>query len=179
MGVAEWIALAALILGLMALPTVFQMIWGRPDITFVFNRTDDQKDALLLVHLYNLPVANRALSWMGVTRAEAHFRAAIKVNDSSGNQILRYAEPPISAGDPFKQNLIHLHAGPSPVTLEILGANRKCARTYTEHRADSFYDYSPGTYRLRLELWVGERMFFEERSFVVTADFKNSYWADS
>lgn len=179
MGAAEWIALAALAVGIVVLPTVFQMIWGHPYITFAFNRLEDQRDSLLLVHLYNLPITNRLLARIGVARTDAHFHVTIRIRDSSGNQLLRYTEPPVSAGDPFKQNLIHLHAGPSPATLEILGANTKYARVYMERRADSFHEYVPGTYRIRLEVWVAERMFFEERSFVVTANFKNSYWADS
>lgn len=179
MGHAEWIALAALLLGAMALPTVFQMFWGRPQITFWFNRVEDERDTLLLIHLQNFPIGNRVLSWMGVSREEAHFHVVVTVRDDGGNQILKYTEPPISSGDPFKPNQYHLHAGPSPITLETLGANGQHARIYYEEKPNSYHDFPPGNYLLRLDVWVGERIFFEERTFVVTGNSRKSYWADN
>jgi len=80
MGPAEWIALSALGLAALTLPTFFQMFWGRPNITFWFNRIEDERDTLLLVHIYNFPIANRALSSLGVKRDEAHFHIVVTVN---------------------------------------------------------------------------------------------------
>ena len=179
MGTAELLGIAALVVAAMALPTVFQMFWGRPNITFLFTRQESERDTLLLVHLCNYPIGNRFLSGIGVRREDAHFHVRLTVKDSVGNQVLDYMEPPPSSGNPFEQNLFHLHAGPSPKTLEILGANGQCARIYYEERAEGYKELSAGSYSLRLDVWVGEKIFFEERIFVVTEDSIKSYWADA
>ena len=163
----------------MATPPLFQMFWGRPNITFQFTRLENSVDTLLLAHIYNYPVTNRFLSGMGVRRDEAHFHVAMTVSGSDGNQILKYTEPPFTSGNPFRPIQFQLRPGPAPITLEILGANGKTARLYTEERRDSYHEFKSGNYVLRLDAWVGEKVFFESRTFVVTEDSRKSYWAEN
>ncbi len=176
MGLAEWLAAGAIVL---AVWPIFQMVWGRPDISFAFNRINGSVDTHLFVHLYNLPIPWRFLASIGVRRDEAKFHVGIIIKHADGNMLLRFSDPPPGSGNPYHQNLLSLSSGLSPHTLEILGANGKCARTYTENRKDSFYEYAPGTYGARIEVFVGEKMFYEERSFVVTHNPIHSYWADN
>jgi len=180
MGVAEWLGVFAIAVALfLGAPPVFQMLLGHPKITFNFTRLESEKDTLLLAHLYNFPVTNRALSRIGVRREDAHFHVGIIIKDQSGNMRLHFTEPPPGSGNPFEQNLCHLHPGQSPKTLEILGADGLHARTYYENKPTSFQEFEAGNYSVRIEVWVGERMFFEERAFVITKDLRKSYWADA
>src|SRR5438552_1891224 len=119
-GLAEWLGLAALAVALVfGAPPIFQMLWGRPKITFAFSRVEaaDMLSSHLLVHLYNYPVSNRFLTWLGVKREDAHFHVRVIVKDESANQILTYADPSLSEGHLFIPNMHHLHAGAAPVTV--------------------------------------------------------------
>lgn len=178
MGAGEWIGLIAAVLAVVALPTAFQMFYGRPKIEFVFSTHNTGDTTLLLVHLYNTLVTNPLLQRIGVRREEAHFSVVITVTDSVGNQILKYPEPPFSSGDVFRPNQFHLHAGGSPVTLELLGANGQHARIYYEKRAESFTEFDSGIYQVHLDAHAGELIFFDDRAFVVTQNSLHSYWAD-
>ena len=179
LGPAEWVAIVALGVALiLGAPPIFQMMWGSPNISFGFTRLDSGPLTLLLIHLYNYPIANPLLSKIGVRREEAHFHVRLIIKDDSGNLVLQYTEPSIFSGNPFEQNLCHLHAGPSPKTIEILRADSNRAWINYEGRSTGFQEFQAGTYTLRLDVWAGEKLFFEERSFLVAKDLKSSYWVD-
>lgn len=139
------LGIAALVVALMALPTAFQMLWGRPRITFRFSRVvaDDGLSVHLLAHLFNLPVTNKFLVWLGVKRDDAHFHAHVLVKDSQGNEVLSYSDPS-QRSEPFKPVQHHLHSGPVPVTVETLGASKQNARIYYDNDAKLSMSSSQG-----------------------------------
>ena len=64
------ISILALGVAIMALPTVFQMVWGRPNIGVTFIDTTDKKAHRKYLHcqIINYPLENRYLQKLGVYR---------------------------------------------------------------------------------------------------------------
>ena len=80
LGLGEWLGIFALAVGLMALPTAFQIFWGRPEITFEFSRLHGGDYTNLFAHLYNHPVKRWLLRALGVKRDDAHFTVVVIIN---------------------------------------------------------------------------------------------------
>src|SRR5262249_22996935 len=82
-----------------ALPTVFQMVWGRPTIAFDFTETheplDEVANAKILQGLvYNYPVENRLLLALGVRRSPVDDLAAIlTIREDGSNRIVLRDQP--------------------------------------------------------------------------------------
>ena len=68
--IAFIISVIALAVAIMALPTVFQMIWGRPNIGVKFIDTTDKRAHRKYLHcqIINYPIDNRLLQKLGVYR---------------------------------------------------------------------------------------------------------------
>jgi hypothetical protein len=165
MGVLQWSALAIGV-ALVAWP-VFQMTYGRPQLSFAFARSEDRSRAFLLVNVHNPPVANAALVQMGVRRDDANGSVSVAIIDERGDQVLNYA---------YEQ--FHLRGGHAPVALRILAFDADAARIDYDapgHRRD----LAPGTYAVRITVRLGERTVSAQRMFVVTQRRERCYWADA
>ena len=171
------VELLALMAGVVALVTVFQMVAGRPNLTFSAGRVEGGSGStLLLLHIYNLPVTGLAQRFY-VTRADAHFSVSIKLEGDG--YFAQYTEPLLGSADPLLPNQFHLHGGVAPLTLRILTCDASAARIYYEANAAAFQDLNPGTYGFLLTAFVGERQSIYQRKFVVTEDRLSSYWVDT
>lgn len=65
----EWVGIMFAAVGLvMAAPTIFQMVWGRPLVRVRFDRGVEDGERLLPMYLENPPVKNRLIKRLGVRR---------------------------------------------------------------------------------------------------------------
>jgi hypothetical protein len=168
MGLVEWSALS-IGAALVAWP-VFQMQYGKPQLSFAFDRAGDQSRSELLINIYNRPIESAALVQMGVRRDDAHFSVSLAISDERGNPLGNY--------DAKNPNQFHLDGGHAPITLRILACDAQAARI--DYGADTAgHDLKPGTYTARITARLGERSAFSQRMFVVTQQRKDSYWADA
>jgi hypothetical protein len=64
------ISVIALVLAMIALPPVFQMVWGRPNVDVIFSDSKDESNQRKYLHcqIVNLPLENRLLQKLGVYR---------------------------------------------------------------------------------------------------------------
>lgn len=71
----QWVAIVAsfiaLVLGLVALPTVVQMIWGHPQIVLGFDVRELLDGRILQCNIWNSPILNRWLRRLCVRRMTA------------------------------------------------------------------------------------------------------------
>ncbi|MFC1909629.1 hypothetical protein ACFLXD_07320 [Chloroflexota bacterium] len=80
------ISIVALVVALMALPTVAQMIWGKPNLSLDFEDRVGEGGKVMVCKIFNLPIKNRLLRKIGVrtTVAEgiiAHFEIKVANTD--------------------------------------------------------------------------------------------------
>ena len=174
MGTAEWIALIALGLAVVALPTVFQMFWGRPSITVEFTR-DEQGD--LFCEIYNRPVSNPFLTLLGVRREAASITAGILIQNEDTQEVVLGTTIPAIVIDDQLMNLDKTHLPPShsPLSTMIVQISGHGAGAYNSN--GQRIQLPTGTYRMEMIVTAGENKTKKQRNFVVTTEPRNSYWA--
>ena len=89
----QWVALfagiIALGLALMALPTVFQMIWGRPRMAIDYNIRELEGGRVLQCTIQNIPIRNKILRTLGVRRMPAEdIMAGFQIKECNTQQIV-------------------------------------------------------------------------------------------
>jgi hypothetical protein len=173
-GPAEWIALIALGVAVVALPPVFQMFWGRPQVEVEF-KVDDQGN--LLCDIYNRPVSNSFLVWLRVRRETACITVGILIQNANTKEVVLHATiPSVIIGDQA-MSLDRINLPPSHSTLStmIVQISGRGAGTYN---SNGLWIHLPAeTYRMEMTVIDGEKRMEKQRNFVVTAEPKNSYWA--
>jgi hypothetical protein len=169
MGVVQWGALGIGI-ALVAWP-VFQALYGRPQLSFAFDRAGDHSGCVLQVHISNQPVKSAFLLQLGVRRDDANFSLSMLVFDERGNEILKYPE----GREPGR---LHLPGGNAPLTLRLVSCDTRGARLRSGE-AEGNRELAPGTYSLRLMASFAQRTPAAQRMFVVTQRKLDSYWADA
>jgi hypothetical protein len=182
MGLGEWLGIIGVGLALLALPTVFQMIWGRPRIEFEFEeRTEDGKK-VLACRIFNRAVKNPVLKFLKVRREVAHISAAYTVhNDATGNRIVSLTQP-IFVTQRGHSKEIELAPTITGALVGIVFANDQGVFAAEAAHGQSGDQPAtllpPGTYSVPLVVFCGEEPFSISRSFVVTQRPLDSYWAD-
>jgi hypothetical protein len=79
------ISIIALVVAMLTLPTIFQMIWGRPRIMVRFDVIEVPDGRFLVASIFSYPIKNKLLRLLGVTRMAAddvNARVAIKERES-------------------------------------------------------------------------------------------------
>jgi hypothetical protein len=88
----QWIGLVAGLLGLaisiMALPTVLQMLWGRPKPSVEFQSNRASSFVSLQCHIANAPIRSRVLRRIGITRQATKITTAIRVSEQGTGKLL-------------------------------------------------------------------------------------------
>lgn len=65
----EWFGIVLAGAGIiMATPSIFQMLWGRPHFNLRFKREAEELERFLAVYIENLPIKSRMLKKMGIRR---------------------------------------------------------------------------------------------------------------
>src|SRR5258708_30845422 len=102
MGFWEWLTLVTFLMALVALTSPFQMLWGRPQITFE-TRTSLGQVTILFLTIHNKPVPASILIKLGVRRDPATITAAIQIrNEATG----KFLMGPTTATDPGGDELL-------------------------------------------------------------------------
>jgi hypothetical protein len=81
----------ALVVAVMALPTVFQMLWGRPKIDIGYSEEKEPSDVLFCT--FDQPFVARWLRPLGVRRTPVEIQVTIAIEGQAGNQkVLGFAD---------------------------------------------------------------------------------------
>jgi len=83
------IAFAGFFLAVMALPTVFQMILGKPQVLVEFKASSQDEYKALQCHIANKPINCGFLRKLGVTRQATHITASISVYEEGTKKPIR------------------------------------------------------------------------------------------
>jgi hypothetical protein len=175
MGWVEWLAVG---IGILALPTVFQMVWGRPHIEFTFGTVSDDLNTVLQCTIYNRPINSRVLRAMGLRRDAATVYAAYKIHGCDFVTELIY---PSLASYQHDSKQVELVAGPVGASMGIIFIRDGNAYIVEDPRSREKRDVpmSPinaGTYDVGIVVFCGEKNFVKEAQFVITENAVNSYW---
>jgi len=103
-------ALAALVIGVIVMPTVFQQIWGRPDIKIRFeDAANEHQQQVLQCTLINERITNRCLRALRVRRDEAFITGHVHVREARSSATISQFIPDLLAVDGSSEARRTLH----------------------------------------------------------------------
>jgi hypothetical protein len=82
------IAIVALVISIMALPTALQMFFGRPRLWVDFQEMDSDIGKRVVCMIYNTSIQNRSLNKIGVKRDPAIISATYQIRESGTNRVM-------------------------------------------------------------------------------------------
>jgi hypothetical protein len=169
------IAILALVLSLMALPTVFQMWWGAPDIRVDFDVDHRNGTKYLKIGIRNEPVRSRVLRKLGVTRQAVPITAAYRIYEVGSNRIVVdtvLAE--IASPDGSHSQMVNLPA-PLPVGFVIIQHDADGVAAI-DLRNELKTPMTHGRYRAEIEVLGSDQLATASREFTVGANVSETYW---
>jgi hypothetical protein len=89
----QWIGIicgiAALVLGVMAVPSILQMVFGRPRVVWNFEKFVDRQERALGIFLRNPPISNAFLKRLHVRRdAVQSLTGTLRISEAGSSKIL-------------------------------------------------------------------------------------------
>jgi len=177
-------ALAALIIGsialgvaILTLPTVFQMIWGRHRIAVGFDIEEFESIRVLKCVIYNNPVKNRLLRWLGVRRAVAEdIVADFFIEELGSHRVISPQKMPIiksyAGVEPAPR--ISLAASPVPAEFGIVGFMR--SKGVVSLALEESVTLANGSYCACVEVAVEGKVNRAHQNFQVTGKHPFVYW---
>lgn len=171
----EWIAL---VLGgvsfLMAISPFFQMIWGRPSLTLDFQRRSNPIS--LECFIYNLPVKNKLLTWLGVRReSTGGIIASYELRESGSDRIMRelhVTEIWTRMGE--ESDSVSTPASLLPLRVPIVVVDTSGqARVGMPHE---LRELPLGTYTARIVICEGAKLHHAVQRLTVTDSYPYVYW---
>jgi hypothetical protein len=175
------VASIALIFSGMALPTVFQMFWGGPQLRFGFNEIDGTEGRRLYCDISTAPVENWVLKRLGVRREPAIITAQFRICEAGSNFVMQ---------DTAQTRLFDIAGsgdeGSFRATVtDHFGVNFLCAFHGNDSDQAITIDplrkssaaLPPGRYRIDIDVACGDRSFSQSREMTVGKRSIFTCWA--
>jgi hypothetical protein len=173
------IAILALGLGAMALPTVFQMFWGRPDIRAEFVETIDEHGKRLTCYLVNRPVGV-FLSKLGVRRDAGSVFADFVVREVGNDRVAvdttRALIRDVSAWEAGEGALRAAVHSPFPVGFPILFHRFGHEAVVIDLLHNTRVTIAPGRYCVAVAVSEGNTLREFRHEFSVGVTTEQTYW---
>jgi hypothetical protein len=87
------IGTVALVFSVMALPSAFQMFWGRPRLGIEVSEANEPNGKRLFCQIFSVPVQSRILLRLGVRREAAVISATFEICESGTNHVMLNTAP--------------------------------------------------------------------------------------
>lgn len=155
----------------MAIPTFFQMKYGRPSFTMEFDTSADSNT--LFCKVTNVPITHWWLRWIGVKREAAQGVAAlVEVNEIHNKRLFQKYMAKINTGDTRAVRVTippsHLH---SHISLVEIFHGKEPRLTDDEQKL-----LPEGVYIVKVTLNAGEDILSCENILVVKTEGVRAYW---
>ena len=159
------LAVIAFGLAVMALPTAFQMWWGKPSLEIKLDRERLNAGVGLFCEITNKPIERQFLRWLGVYRAAAYgMRAIATVSKVGSGEIVGHKQLEIVVGGNAAVPRVELYpAVPSFAAVMVQGPGETSAM-FGE------VEIVPGEYSCEIEVAWGHDTGRVRNSFSVTDD---------
>ncbi len=164
----------------MALPTVAQMIWGRPniEISFVESSENRRNTPLLSCQFYNRPIENRFLRRMGVYRRAVDSMSvffSIENIQESKMVVTDIVAEIFTAYDTPKAS-VSLPTSILPASINLVEAMGKGKAKTIDHYEPKNIDLPVGEYRAIISIAVSEKESKYSKQFTVGLKPEDLKW---
>jgi hypothetical protein len=173
------IGVIALLVGLAAIPTIFQMFFGRPHLTFEADDFTGPEARILVLKIKNEPVKHPVLRLMGVERDAGDLTAFFDVQEQGTGHFLARSMSGLLHGAPHRDEglLIRILPGFS-VGMTIICTRLGTAQIVNGREKENAGPIIPaGHYLAHIAVVRGQRTYKISQEFVVGAEDHKTFWA--
>ena len=173
--VQDWMQWTGFVLSViafgLALPTAFQMWWGKPSLEIKLVRDRLNAGVGLTCEIRNKPIERQFLRWLGVCRKAAHgMRATATVSKAGSGELVGRLLLEIDVGGNAAVPRVDLHpAVPSFARVMVQGSGETSAM-FGKRKI------LPGEYSCKIEVAWGHDTRRGRKSFSVTDDANSTLW---
>jgi hypothetical protein len=166
------VALVALGVSFMSLPTVFQMFCGRPKLRVEFEKSRLGDLTALRCHIWNDPIQSRFLRFIGVIRTPVDLSASFSIERTSGELVAPLVIPIISSErETSKQITLHQHGLPARIPIIVIKQNHAFVISEKEIALE------PGGYLINLDFMLSNSNLHTYSEYLVIGEtVDQSYW---
>ena len=172
------LSVVAFLVGIVTLPTAFQMWFGRPSINVEFGTDRMDAGTSLKCYMYNDSIKKKWLKFLGVRREPAHDVAAVvAIKDHPKGKVLARARLRMNVEKGQSLVRADIHAG-GPATSVILYHQKGEIGARLKDHDESIEDQliGPGEYETELEIvWGQERLVKKQLLFIGQND-ERTHW---
>ena len=173
------IGVVALLVGVLAIPTILQMYFGRPRLTFEADDFTGPDARILLIKIQNEPVKSKLLLLLGIEREPGGLLAFVSVQKLGTNEILVRAAPGLLNCTPLRSLGLSARALPGFVVGLAVISTRKGTAHIVDARAgdtDDGIPIAPGAYMANIAIVRGQRTYNIKQTFTVGAEDHRTFW---
>jgi hypothetical protein len=164
--------------GVVAIPTVFQMFGGAPKLTLTYGSGMDGDVKHLYCVVRNEPVTNRLYRLLRVTRqscdAEAGFQICKEGDEPLGNGTIRAIWTESNKPDQASKRVTLGTIMPRSFNVAIWHEGRAIASH--PHKEDDIIEIPPGTYVVNIAVIYGDQWLTESRELHIGNESEKTFW---
>ena len=170
----------AFLVGIVTLPTAFQMWWGKPRLQFEFERKRIRDGVGLNCSITNEPVSNRILKWAGVIRHAANkVRITVTIRDNGTRQFVAREKTPIKVENEERSYSVDLYpSSRSLVIIVMQNDGSSSGEIDAPGSEDGKIDIPPGEYECTLGVKWGQDSVSKTRVFYINKNVEATRWRE-
>jgi hypothetical protein len=175
--IALIISIVALMVAIITLPTIFQMIWGRPKLMVRFDVIDRGAHRWLIAQIFNYPIKNRFLRLLGVrTEVAEDVNARVIIKEGHSQKVISSVVADIKTytGLPDAQRIcLPASIFPAAIGIVEVKSNRDKAIVY-----DKRIHLKTGSYSVSVEVVSSYKTILAQGDLLVTDNHPFIFWDD-
>lgn len=183
--VALVISILALVVAAMTLPTMFQMVWGKPKIAQRFVAVDEPLSITLVCEVRNEPIRNGILKRLGIRRSPTIVTASSQLFEQGTNKPQRNVViPHIITHDGHLGQRAIVESSISPITIPIAFVRKKDGKVFQYdspyfETVDDLQNPLPiGAYTIKVVLTIEDVDLTTFKNLRVADKYPYAYWED-
>jgi hypothetical protein len=160
----------------MAAPPLFQMVFGRPELTFEADDFTGPEGRILVIATKNQPVKNRVLLSLGVEREPGDLLAFFDIQEQGTGKFLIRSATGLLQCAPMRTIGLLVRSLPGfSVGLTIIGTREGKAHI-VDARSENAIPIVPGHYLAHIAIIRGQQTYSIKQAFTVGTEDHKTFW---
>jgi hypothetical protein len=173
---ALFVGIIALVVGIMAIPTILQMFFGRPRLTFEADEFTGPEGRILTIAIKNQPVKNRFLRFVGVEREAGDLIAFFDVQELGTGRILARSIKGHLNCAPLHTKGMTARALPNFTVGLVVISTREGHASIVDARPERIAPIAPGHYVAHIAIVRGQDTYRIDQNFRIAALDHETIW---
>jgi hypothetical protein len=149
------IGVIALVVGIMAIPTILQMFFGRPRLTFEADDFTGPEGRILIIAIKNQPVKNSFLRLIGVEREAGDIIASFGIQELGTGRIIAGSVTGLLNCVPLRTTGLTARALPNSTVGLVIISTRRGSASIVDARPERIMPIAAGHYVARIAISRG------------------------